>query len=202
MIRLFASALMLIVLGTFATAQDSYKVKPGDVLRIEVLEDASLNRSALVLPDGSLSFPMAGASSVQAGGQSLAAVQARIVNGLAPNFATSPNVFVTVDSLSVPVPISGGGRTITVYAIGEVNAPGKASMAAGTTMLQFLAETGGFTKFAAKKRILLRRVDRKTGKAVSYKLNYKAFEQGASTSGAIILRDGDVIVVPERRLFE
>ena len=40
MIRLFTSALMLIVLGTFATAQEQYRIQPGDVLQIEVLEDA------------------------------------------------------------------------------------------------------------------------------------------------------------------
>jgi polysaccharide export outer membrane protein len=200
MIRLFTSALMLIVLGTFATAQEQYRIQPGDVLQIEVLEDASLNRNALVLPDGNISFPLVG--SVRAGGQTLASVQASIVAGLAPNFATSPNVFVTVNSLVPPALTTGLGRTIDVYAIGEVNVPGQATIAAGTTMLQFLAQTGGFTRFAAKKRILLRRVDRKTGKAVSYILDYKAFERGASSSTAIVLQDGDVIVVPERRLFE
>jgi polysaccharide export outer membrane protein len=200
MLRLFMSALMLIVLGTVATAQDTYRIQPGDVLQIEVLEDASLNRSALVLPDGTITVPLVG--SVQASGQTLGAVQARIVAGLTPNFATKPNVFVTVSALNAPIVQSSGGRTISVFAIGEVNAPGRATISAGTSMLQFLAETGGFTRFAAKKRILLRRIDRKTGKAATYQLNYKAFEQGASTSGAIILQDGDVIVVPERRLFE
>ena len=32
----------------------------GDVLNIEVLEDASLNRQALVLPDGRVTVPLAG----------------------------------------------------------------------------------------------------------------------------------------------
>lgn len=198
MLRLILSALMIIVLGTVASAQNTYKIQSGDVLQIEVLEDASLNRSALVLPDGTISVPMVG--SVQASGLTLGAVQARIVTALTPNFATSPNVFVTVNSLIPAAP--KGARTISVYAIGEVNSPGKATISAGTSMLQYLAETGGFTRFAAKKRILLRRIDRKTGQAMTYKLDYKAFERGASNSGAIILQDGDVIVVPERRLFE
>lgn len=200
MARILMSALLLIVLGTVASAQGSYKVQPGDVLQIEVLEDASLNRNALVLPDGSVSFPLVG--SVQAGGRSLSDIQAGIVAGLAPNFASSPSVFVTINSLSNTVATTSSARTIDVFAIGEVNAPGRTTLTAGTSMLQFLAETGGFTRFAAKKRILLRRIDRKTGQANTYKLDYKAFERGASTSGAIILQEGDVVVVPERRLFE
>lgn len=200
MARILMSTLLLIVLGTIATAQDVYKIQPGDVLQIEVLEDASLNRNALVLPDGNISFPLVG--TVKASGRTLGDVQSNIVTGLAPNFATSPNVFVTINSVGAPVAKKGTGGTITVYAIGEVNVPGKASIRSGTSALQFLAETGGFTRFAAKKRILLRRVDKKTGKANTYKLDYKAFEKGTSDAPAIILRDGDVLVVPERRLFE
>lgn len=200
MARFLVSTLLLIVFGSIATAQDVYKIKPGDVLQVEVLEDSSLNRNALVLPDGNISFPLVG--SVKASGRTVGDVQSSIVNGLAPNFATSPNVFVTVNSVAKSTTSTGTGRSITVYAIGEVNAPGKATIRSGTTALQFLAETGGFTRFAAKKRILLRRVDKKTGKANTYTLNYKAFEKGTSTAPAIILRDGDVLVVPERRLFE
>ena len=43
--------LVLLSLPVQAQAQDSYNIQPGDVLRIEVLEDPSLNRDALVLPE-------------------------------------------------------------------------------------------------------------------------------------------------------
>ena len=41
-------------------AQDGYRIRPGDTLRIEVLEDESLNRAALVAPDGRITLPLAG----------------------------------------------------------------------------------------------------------------------------------------------
>ena len=50
----------LVVLAGSASAQAGYAIQPGDSLQIEVLEDPALNRGVLVLPDGSVTFPMAG----------------------------------------------------------------------------------------------------------------------------------------------
>jgi polysaccharide export outer membrane protein len=72
----------------------------------------------------------------------------------------------------------------------------------GTTVLQALALSGGFTRFAATKRIQLRRTDPQTGAQSVYNIDYRAIEQGASSIGGTVLADGDVIIVPERRLFE
>lgn len=200
MVRLLISAMALIFFGSVATAQSSYQIQPGDVIRIEVLEDASLNRDALVLPDGSIGVPLVG--SISAGGQTLGAVQAAIVAAMTPNFASPPNVFVTVKALTRAAASSGISSSISVFIMGAVNNPGKASVSSGTTMLQFLAEAGGFSKFAATKRIQLRRVDKSTGQTNVYGFNYKAIENGSATANMIVLQSGDVIVVPERRLFE
>lgn len=181
-----------------ATAQaQSYSLEVGDVLAIEVLEDASLNRNALVLPDGNITFPFAG--SIRAAGRSVQQVQQSLVQALAPNFATAPTVFVSINQLSNP-PTSGSG--ITVYVIGEVNDPGEKELSRGTTFLQGLASVGGFTNFAATKRIQLRRTDPSTGQEAVYTFNLRAAGDGAKISGNATLLDGDVILVPERRLFE
>lgn len=193
----------LVMFSSVAAAQDTYKIRPGDVLRIEVLEDQSLNRDALVLPDGNVTVPLLGA--VRAGGNSLASVQGNISAGLAPNFATAPNVFVTIRSLAAPKARTGGKAapaTIEVFVMGEVAKPGKAAIAPGTSILQFLAQSGGFTKFAATKRIQVRRNNPTTGQDQIFGFNYKAIEQGSASVSSIILQEGDVIVVPERRLFE
>jgi polysaccharide export outer membrane protein len=86
--------------------------------------------------------------------------------------------------------------------MGEIASPGVVDMARGTTLVQALAQTGGFTPFAATKRIILRRTDPRTGKAMVRKINYKALANGTSNIQDFRLRDGDVIIVPERRLFE
>ena len=201
MARILMKAMVLIFLGTMASAQGSYKIQPGDTLRIEVLEDQSLNRDALVLPDGSVSVPLVG--SIRAKGRTLSDVQASIVAGLKPNFASTPNVFVTVASLNQGASKgSGGSSSINVYIMGAVNSPGKVKVRSGTTLLQALAQAGGFTKFAATKRVQLRRTNSSTGQTSVYNFNYKAIEDGSANASAIFLKKGDVIVVPERRLFE
>lgn len=193
--------LIAMLAATMAFAQSQYRIQSGDTLQIEVLEDPSLNRSVLVLPNGSITFPFAG--TVQAGGQSPDAVQSAIASGIASNFATPPTVFVTVSSLRPVAPSTGGiGRTIDIFIIGEVGSPGGKQLKSGTTVLQALATTGGFTKFAATKRILLRRTDSRTGQQTVSRINYKAIADGAAAGRDIVLADGDVIIVPERRLFE
>ena len=84
--------------------------------------------------------------------------------------------------------------------MGEVSAPGKVAAAPGTTVLQILAQAGGLTRFAARKRVELRRADSETGVMKRYLYNYVGTGQGIK--GSTVLEPGDVIVVPARRLFE
>ncbi len=195
-------AIVSFLAATVAFAQSAYQIQSGDTLQIEVLEDPSLNRSVLVLPNGSITFPFVG--NVQAGGLTPGAVQSAITSGIASNFATTPTVFVTVQALRARAPSSSGGSrgTIDVYMLGEITSPGEKTIRRGTTVLQALASTGGFTKFAATKRILLRRTNSRTGEQTVSRINYKAIANGASGGQDVVLADGDVIIVPERRLFE
>jgi len=195
---------IIAIIATFAasvaSAQTDFRIGPGDTVRIEVLEDPSLNREALVLPDGSLSFPLAGA--IRAGGQTTTQLESSLASALAPNFATSPTVSVSVAGIA-PRGGTGGPRQIDIYMMGEVtNGGGLLQVDRGTTVLQALALSGGFTRFAATKRIQLRRTDPSTGQQSVYNIDYRAIEQGASNIGNSVLADGDVIIVPERRLFE
>lgn len=195
---------VFLALTTFAAqAQEGYRIRPGDVLRIEVIEDSGLNRSALVSPDGRVSLPLAG--SVPAAGQTVEQVQESLASRLAGDFATPPNVFVSLERLAEkPAPTAGAAatRTIDVYVMGESAKPGRIAVAPGTTILQLFAETGGFSKFAATRRIQLRRTDPKTRKESIFIINYNAIEDGSSARGNALLADGDVIVVPQRGLFE
>lgn len=197
--RILFFALAAIAFASGAVAQSGYQIRPGDTLTIEVLEDSSLNRSVLVLPDGTISFPFAG--SVRASGLTAAQVDSAITTGIAGNFASEPNVFVTVATLTERSTASGAAQ-LRIYMIGEIAAPGEKRMRRGTTLVQALAETGGFTSFAATKRIILRRTDKRTGQQSVSKINYRAIADGAAVGSDIVLRDGDVIIVPERRLFE
>lgn len=183
------------LLAALPALAQGYSVRPGDTLKIEVLEDATLNRAVLVDPKGSIALPDVG--SIKVTGQSVDAIAAAITAKITGNFATAPHVYVALQQVAVPVAGNGTYGMVDVYVMGEANKLGLLSVKSGTTALQAFAQMGGFTKFAATKRIQIRHAD-----ASTTRLNYDAIEAGASRDGAMTLKAGDVIIVPQRRLFE
>jgi len=189
------ATLVALLAAPLAYAQSAgYRIQPGDQLAITVLEDETLNRNTLVLPDGRISVPLAG--SIQASGRSVDAVESAIADRLASNFAVRPSVFVSVTA------VSDSGETFPIFVVGQVGEPGAREVEAGTTLLQAIALAGGLDRFAATKRIQLRRADPSTGQERLYIFNYNAVERGGAIQSMITMREGDVIVVPERHLFE
>ena len=193
--RIVLALLAAVLAAPAAFAQSaSYRIQPGDQLAVTVLEDDTLNRQVLVLPAGRISVPLAG--SVRAAGQSVEAVERVIADRLASNFAVRPSVFVSVTG------VAEEEETFPIYVIGQVDNPGRVDVEIGTTLLQGVALAGGLDRFAATKRIQLRRTDPSTGQERLYLFNFKAVERGAAIQSMITLREGDVLIVPERNLFE
>ncbi|MDA8746845.1 polysaccharide biosynthesis/export family protein [Litoreibacter sp.] len=209
MFRLF----LCVILGiTTVALADEYRVKAGDTLRLEVMEDPDMGRSVLVLPDGTVSVPLAG--HVQAAGKTVPEIEAMILAAIGPNYVKRPHLTVSVASLAKPKPQARLRATtsprvvkrlepvtpvITVFALGELAKPGKMTVTPGTTVLQLVAEVGGFTRFAAAKRLVLRRTD-ESGTLIAYRVNAKKMMAGSGQP--VVLQAGDVIVVPPRKLFE
>jgi polysaccharide export outer membrane protein len=203
--KLFVSLFTALMIASLAPnplhAQDAYKIKPGDIVRIEVLEDATINRETLVLPDGRVAVPLVG--TIQAGGRSIDEVRADLIERLRPNFAADPTVFVSLSQLAAPRAVTGGAVAggISIYMLGEVASPGIMEVKRGTTFLQALAQGGGVTRFGATKRLQLRRADA-SGNQQIYTYNVKDIIDGKSSISTPVLKEGDVIIVPQRRLFE
>ena len=200
-IQYVLAASLLFVFSSVAYAQ-SYRVNRGDILTIEVLEDNTLNRSVAVLPDGQINFPFAGA--IRAAGRSVSQIQSDIRAGIATQFASDPTVVVTVEPNEevTRLTITPEPKVIEVFFVGEVNAPGMKEANPGATFLQAVSLAEGFTPFAATKRIQVRRTNPRTGAHSVITVNYHAISEGAQLEQDIVLVDGDVILVPERRLFE
>lgn len=186
---------LLPALARGAAAQE-YRLQTGDRVTIEVLEDPSLNRTVTVLPGGTINFPYAG--SLNVAGQSPSSVGNRISQAMAGVLASPPTVFVTATPME-PLPGAAETDVITVYVMGEASAPGAKAVPPGTTFLQALSQAGGLTPFAATRRIQLRRAGN-PGQVVS--VNYAAIMRGAAMNVDPVLAEGDVIIVPERGLFE
>lgn len=204
---LAAFVLLLALVPAGAQTQDAgYVLRPGDVLQVEVIEDPSLNRSTLVLPNGSITFPQAG--TLAAGGRTPDQVRTALTAALAPSFAEPPTVFVSVASVVQALPPVAGvatgpaaPMTMDVYVLGEIGNPGLKQVSYDTNILQFLAIAGTLSNFAAENRIELHREDDGRLKIYRFDLDHPGGGPGR-ISGLTSLTEGDVIVVPQRKLFE
>jgi len=199
-LRALATAIPAFLLAFLLAAPEAgaqtadYRIQPGDMLQVTVLEDQTLNGSLLVTPDGRISMPLAG--NVRVSGQTVDSVERLIADRLASNFAVRPNVFVALTA------VDAAAGNFNIFVLGEVASPGMREVPVGTTLLQALALAGGPDRFAATKRIQLRRTDPSSGQERLYLFNFNAVERGGQIQSMIVVREGDVILVPERRLFE
>jgi len=180
------------------TTVEEYTVAPGDRLDVNVLEDPTLNRTVLVRPDGKISMPLAGTIAV--GGRTPEEVSAIVRSRLAKQFVSPPNVTV---ALAVVGNAAQADEALlpAFYVVGEVSKPGRYAFEAEqpVSVLQALSIAGGLGIYAARSRIQVRHYD---GGAESIELfDYDAIEDGATGGASIIIGDGDVIVVPERGIF-
>lgn len=196
--RLILSVMFLCLFSIQAVAAGgAYKLQVGDRLDVTVWQDEKLRRVIVVRPDGGISFPLAG--HMAAAGATIEALEARLKGRLQKFYRESLDVSIMLTSTLEKAP-QDSDETEIVYVTGEVKKPGPFIMDRPTNVLQAIALSGGLGPFAAKKRIQVRR--RVRGEDVYFAFNYKAVERGDELEDNIYLHDGDVIVVPERRLFE
>ncbi len=161
----------------------SYRINPGDVLQIFVWNEQELTRDALVQPDGMFSFPMVG--SVRAGGATTDQIADKIKQGLGDFLRDTP--VVTVSLLGIQ-----GNK---IFVLGKVARPGEFVLNSETDVMQALALAGGLNPFAAEDDIrILRRDD--SGDEVSIPFHYDKVKEGKELDTNIMLKSGDVLVVP------
>ena len=164
-----------------AYAQDAYLLNPGDQVFIEVWSEPDLQRNTIILPDGNISFPLAG--QVNAAGLSLQELQDSIGARLA-DYITNPVVTVSISEMA--------GNTI--FVIGQVNAPGAFVMSGPMSALQALSLSGGFTAFADTKRIKI--IRKLANEDQVLRVNYAELSGGDDLESNHLLQSGDVLVVP------
>jgi polysaccharide export outer membrane protein len=192
--RLLLACLFFCGFLTGAMAQVE-SLHPGDSIQISVWQDPKLDRKLVIGADGMISFPLAG--HIRAGGLTPQALEQVLRRRLQKNYNTHLDITV---SLAAVNPEEQAALTPKVYVTGEVLKPGPYDIRTSTNVMQALALAGGLGPFAARKRIQIHR--QVGGMDSTYLFNYDAYVAGTKTDDNINLRPGDVIIVPQRGLFE
>lgn len=192
--RSLLAAIVAVAIATSASAQSRYLLEPGDTIEVLVFQEPSLGRQVIVAPDGRIAFPLVG--HLKAGGRSVDAVEATLKRRLMDFYKSDLDVTV----LLVARPEEEEDIKPRIYVTGEVAQPGQFEIETRTTVLQAIAMSGGLGPYAAKRRIQIRR--QVNGEDLLFPFDYSAVEKGLEAVGNITLRHGDVVIVPERGLFE
>ena len=193
--RIILALALLFGIWTEAVAQQAgnYVLRAGDTIEVSVWNDPGLNRKLMIAPDGMISFPLAGY--IRAAGLTIPALEKELTNRLRKNYKTDPKLSVTLADVGEGT----ASASSEIFITGEVNKPGNYAITPGMNIMQAIALSGGLGKFASKSKIQIHR--RVHGTEQVFLFNYGDFESGKNLAGNIVVQPGDVIVVPERGLF-
>jgi len=192
--RVVAAILFFFTLMTGAFAQTE-PLRPGDKVQISVWQDPKLDRTVVVGPDGMIAFPLAG--HVNTSGMTPQALENVLKERLQKNYSGQLDITVSLNDVNKD---SEALTTPRIFVTGEVQKPGPYVLRSGTTIVQGIALAGGLSIYAAGQRIQVHRQER--GIDSIFTFDFNAFKSGTISTDNITLRSGDVIIVPERGLFE
>lgn len=181
--RLISMALLVIASGAaFAQTSTAYKLRHGDALMVSVWRDEALRMEVRVLPDGSITFPLAGR--VEVAGLTTPEAEARVAEKLKKYI---PEAVVTVSIVS-----TDGNR---VFVLGKVVTPGPVTLnSPETTVLQILSQAGGLDRFADGNSIRVLRNSPQGGQI--FVVRYNDLVKGSQLETNVVLMPGDTILVP------
>ncbi len=192
-------ALLAIVLGCLAgvsacypapkhvTASDEVgspedRVGIDDTFDVRVYGESDLSGMFRVATDGTVDYPLAGR--LQVAGLRTGEIQELLVNKLKDKYLKEPQVIVTIKDRN--------SQKISV--LGQVTRPGQVGYYPNMTIVDAIANAGGFTGIAAKNSVNLRR--QVAGKIETHTFPVADISEGRSPN--VMVLPGDVLVVDER----
>jgi protein involved in polysaccharide export with SLBB domain len=157
--------------GAAAAEPASYRLGPGDKLKVVIYGEEAISGEYLVDDLGRVSLPLIG--EVAAGGSTVTDLQNAITKALADGFLRDPRVSVEVENYR------------PYFILGEVAKPGEYPYVAGLTVTNAAATAGGFTYRANTHKVLIRHAN-------------DTKEATVNLTGQTPVLPGDTIKVPER----
>jgi len=160
---------------------EQYRIGPEDMLAISVWKNEAMSRIVPVRPDGMISLPLL--DDVQAAGLTPMQLRDVIVKRLV-DYMPAPEVSVIVTDI----------RSFKVSVMGEVARPGRYELKSVTTVVDVLAQAGGFNQFANRSRIVILRPNGKAMQRIPFNYN-KVISSGGEDEN-FYLQSGDIVLVP------
>lgn len=164
-----------------AADSGSYVIGPEDVLYIYVWKEDNLSRSVPVRMDGMISIPLV--DDVKAAGLTPLQLKELLLAKLR-EYVDTPDVTVIVTE----------ANSYKIYVQGEVRTPGVIRLRTETSLVQAIVLAGGFTDWADRKKITILR--KEGGKETRIRVNYNKVIDGDAGHPDVILKSGDIIIVP------
>ena len=165
---------------------EAYQSKPsgnlaaGDEISVSFSGAPELNTKQKIQPNGKVSLPTVG--DVTAAGRTINSLQSTLTSLYQPHLQ-DPTVVVSLETAAAGV-----------YVTGEVLRPGKIPLDRPMSAFEAVMESGGFTKLANPKKVIV--VRNQGGKNQRYVLNMNDAFIGAD-SGSFYLRPFDTIFVTQ-----
>ena len=172
----------LTALAAKSSPDDSYVIGNSDLLSINVWKEPGLTETVPVRTDGKISLPLIG--EINASGRTPLQLKEEITAKLR-DYITAPDVTVIVQQVN--------SQKFNV--LGRVVKPGSYPLSATTTVLDAIAQAGGFLDFAKQKGIYILRRDPQ-GRALQIHFDYKDVIRGKHPEQNIKLLPQDTVVVP------
>jgi polysaccharide biosynthesis/export protein len=164
-----------------AISAEQYKIGPEDLIAVSVWKNDAMSRVIPVRPDGMISLPLL--DDVQAAG--LTPMQLRdVITKRLTDYMPAPEVSVIVNEV----------RSFKVSVIGEVGRPSRYELKSLTTVLDVLAQAGGFNQFANRSRIVILRPNGKGMTRIPFNYN-KVIASGGEEEN-FYLQPNDIVLVP------
>jgi polysaccharide export outer membrane protein len=159
----------------------NYVIGTGDILFISQWKDDALTHEVIVLPDGTITFPLIG--EIPAAGKTVEHLRRELEDKIR-KFIPDPTLTIMVRSIG----------SMKIYLIGRVNRPGQYPIHSDINVLQALSLSGGLTPFAKKDQIKIFR--KQAGQTLMYTFDYDEVVEGKNLRQNILLQRDDTIVVP------
>lgn len=168
---------------TKAAIAGGYVLNPGDQVSLDVFREPDLSGTFQLESSGIIRHPLFG--SVEISGLTPAEAEAKITELLAERYLVNPRVMIRVVS----------SQSFRIVILGEVKKPGvqPISFDKPMTLMQAVAEAGGFTDLASINRVQIVRGN--NGRQKEIRVRVSRIIDGRDPD--IVLEPNDIITVPQ-----